>query len=334
MSGSVSSGTWGFGEDCPIRTVLEKTTVVVIAGIEYFNYRVLWDMNVEGISPKLSIQSQAFFGAINLERVSLPRDESWILGDAFEGCPKLVDIIIPEENTMFATVDHVVYSKDLTTLITYPNGLTSEVFEIPEAVTTIRSHAFMGNTAIKELIISRNVSHIELSGLLGLISITVDANNEVFTVIDGVLFQDKMLIKYPAMKTGSEYIVPASTTTISSFAFQGNQFLTKITLNDGLQAIGDQCFIETKNLLELDLPQTVETIGGYNFMGSSVTTLIIRRSGIVDGSISQLYMLPLFSVGSDYAIYVPDDSLDAYRSHPRWSLIQDRIFAMSTYIEE
>jgi hypothetical protein len=334
VSGSVESGTWEFGEGCPIQTVLEKSAVIVIAGIEYYHYRVLWDMNVEGNSPKLSIQSQAFFGAINLERVSLPKDESILLGDAFEGCPKLVDIIIPEENAWFTTVDHVVYSKDLSILILYPNGLTSEVFEIPESVTTIRSHAFMGNTSIKELIISENVDQIELSGLLSLVSITVDASNPVFTAMDGVLFRNNMLVKYPAMKTGAEYILPASTTTISSFAFQGNQFLTKITLNDGLRSIGDQCFIETKSLLELDLPHTVELIGGYNFMDSSVTTLIIRRSVIVDGSVTQIYLLPLFSGGSDYEIFVPDDSLAAYRSHPRWSQLQDHFFAMSTYTEE
>lgn len=332
VSGSVESGTWSFGEGCPIRTVLRKTSIIV-GDIEYVNYRVLWDLNVENTTMRIGIQSQAFYGADNLERVTLSKDESFLMADAFGGCPKLTDIVIPEENDAYAVVDQVVYSKDLKTLVLYPNGLTQSVFAVPESVTTIRSHAFMENTAIQELILPASIVHVDLAGMFGLETITVDPGHPALTVVDGVLFEGLTLIKYPAMKPETTYVVPSHITTLSGFAFQGNQFLTTLTLNEGLKTIGDQCFRQTMNLLTVDLPASVEYLRAQVFVESSVKTLIVRRSFVVHGSITIVFLQPLFTMTNEFTIYVPDDSVSTYVGNWTWSQLSDRIEAMSNLPE-
>lgn len=96
----------------------------------------------------------------------------------------------------------------------FANCTLLENFEIPASVTSIAPDAFLGCTDLSE--------------------ITVAEGNTSYSASDGVLFNtDKtILIAYPAGKGETSYTVPASVTEISSFAFNGNNTLTTINLNN------------------------------------------------------------------------------------------------------
>ena len=77
-------------------------------------------------------------------------------------------------------------------------------------------------------------------GLRDLNAITVDANNDYFKDIDGVLFSKDgtMLLAYPAGRTATSYAVPEGVTTICMNAFK-NSKLTSISLPASVAILGE-----------------------------------------------------------------------------------------------
>lgn len=91
---------------------------------------------------------------------------SGVDAEDFVGCINLEKIIIPENNNSYCSVDGVVYSKDMKTLICYPLGKTDTTFTIPNSVTTIEPWAFGGDyreqyTELETVTIGENVTKIK-----------------------------------------------------------------------------------------------------------------------------------------------------------------------------
>ena len=77
-----------------------------------------------------------------LESLILPASLTEITGDTFWGCSSLKEVIVHEDNPNYTSVDGVLYTKDMTTLLVYPATSERTSFNIPESVTTIWDWAF------------------------------------------------------------------------------------------------------------------------------------------------------------------------------------------------
>jgi hypothetical protein len=120
-------------------------------------------------------------------------------------------IIVPEGHKQYASLEGVVYSKDLTELIIYPKNKENDRFVVPDTVKKISARAFFHYAGLKSIVIPSNVESIEtFFHCLHLFEIKVDKTNDYFTDIDGILYSKdlKQLIKYPSSKNGSSYIIP------------------------------------------------------------------------------------------------------------------------------
>mgnify|MGYP003295494727 CR=1 FL=1 len=106
-----------------------------------------------------SIGMSAFNGCISLETVEIPANVESIGDRAFSACDNLKEFIVAEENTEFTAVDGVLYTKDKTELLRYPNGKTDVVFEIPGGVKIIGDSAF-SNSSLKRVVIPNTVTSI------------------------------------------------------------------------------------------------------------------------------------------------------------------------------
>ncbi|MDE7125670.1 MAG: leucine-rich repeat domain-containing protein, partial [Muribaculaceae bacterium] len=127
----------------------------------------------------------------------------------FFSCEDLTSITVDSENRVYASVDGVLYNKDITVLIKCPEGRTS--VEIPGSVTSIKDFAFYN--------------------CCNLTSITVDSENKAYTSVDGVLYDKDIteLIKCPEGKTSVE--IPNTVTTIGIRAFDDCHTLSSITVD-------------------------------------------------------------------------------------------------------
>lgn len=83
---------------------------------------------------------RAFF-ITNLRTIRIPAAVQTIGAIAFSACPNLTEIQVAPENQNYTSLDGVLYSKDLKTLIQCPSG-KSGIVTVPDSVTAILQNAF------------------------------------------------------------------------------------------------------------------------------------------------------------------------------------------------
>ena len=120
----------------------------------------------------------------------------------------------------------------------------------------------------------------------------------------------------------TEVTMPSSCDTIGDAAFARCDNLASVTLNEGLEWIGAEAFADCTALTEVDIPASVTWVGRSAFSGCVGLTKVICR-GIVppeadmpfnnneEGASGYIY--------ENATLFVPNESLEAYRNHPEWS---------------
>ena len=88
--------------------------------------------------------------------------------------------------------------------------------------------------------------------------------------------------------------------SIGNYAFRSCTNLTTLTLGEGVQMIGTQCFAHTGLKYELNMPESLYQIGGSAFYGcNSLPSVFINRTG------STTYGNQLFSSSQSTKLYIP-----------------------------
>ena len=117
--------------------------------------------------------------------------------------------------------------------------------------------------------------------------------------------------------------IPSSVKTIDSSAFYVCSSLSSVTLNEGLEIIGNSAFAWCSSLTSVTVPSTVTSIGGQAFgicSGLTSLTILATTPPTVESNVLQ---------SSDNAVlYVPSQSVNAYKTAEGWSEYADRIFAI------
>lgn len=162
---------------------------------------------------------------------------------------------------------------------------------IPDSVTSIGDCAFYECTNLTSITISANITSIgekQFRFCPNLDNIDVDKNNTAYCSVDGVLFNEDMtsLIRYPAGKTNSVYIVPDGVVNIEDYAFESCINLVSVVLPDGLINIGNFAFNTCSNLSNVSIPTTVANIGDTSFHNCVSLTDIIIPEGVTSISVS------------------------------------------------
>ncbi len=193
-----------------------------------------------------SIGNDAFYGCDSLKEMLVPKSVEEIGVNPFNRCKALEKIEVEEGNEHFKSVDGVLYSADMSRLISYPSAKAGESFEIPQSVKTIGEHSFNDAFIVKVILISKSVEEIgdnPFSSCESLEKIEVEEGNKHFKSVDGVLYSSDMsrLISYPRSKAGESFETPESVKTIGKYSFSLNKNLKKLVLNKGLKTLDTFC---------------------------------------------------------------------------------------------
>ena len=167
-----------------------------------------------------SIGESAFEGCSSLTSITLPNSITSIGYYAFSACSNLENIFVADGNTMFSSIDGVLYDKDASTLIRCP--LKKGSVTLPNSLITIGVSAFSGCIDLISLTLPNSLTSIGKSafkGCSGLKSITL----------------------------------PNSITAIGYFAFEGCSGLKSITLPNSLTTIRDYAFSECDALERINM---------------------------------------------------------------------------------
>lgn len=106
-----------------------------------------------------TIGKSAFSDCYGLTDVTIPAGVTSIQEGAFNACDSLLTITVDEFNPVYASQDGVLFSKDLTVLVKYPDGKAND-YIVPHTVTTIGTCAFWWRS-MDALTLGKNVTMVE-----------------------------------------------------------------------------------------------------------------------------------------------------------------------------
>ena len=111
-------------------------------------------------------------------------------------------------------------------------------------------------------------------------SVTVASDNAFLSSQNGVIFnKDKtVLLWYPKGKPGVFYTVPASVTKLADASLSNVPALTSVTLPDGLKTIEDFVLVDCENLVALNLPSSLESIGWRSLLRIKVSSMVVPEN--------------------------------------------------------
>lgn len=105
------------------------------------------------------IESRAFAACKNLKKINLGKNIS-SLNLAFFDCALLNDIVVDNENKIFSSSDGILFNKDKTELLCYPNGKNNTSYTVPEYVEKLGGWAFSGNAFLESVTLHSKMSSV------------------------------------------------------------------------------------------------------------------------------------------------------------------------------
>ena len=106
-----------------------------------------------------SIGRSAFRGCHSLKRIDISEHVTSIGEHAFDICQNLANIEVSPNNPNYASVDGVLFNKEKTELIHYPDAKTGD-YIIPDGVKTIMKAAFKDHKHLTRIVIPSSVTAI------------------------------------------------------------------------------------------------------------------------------------------------------------------------------
>ena len=165
--------------------------------------------------------------------------------DAFFGCSSLTTIVVAEGNTIYSSLNGVLFNKVKTELICYPADKADKSYSIPNSVTSIGGDAFRDCASLIEVTIPNNVTSIgdaAFSGCKNLKNLKmsdslIDIGNYAFDCCASLV----------------DITIPSSTINIGERAFGFCTNLNSITIPCSVISIENNAFYGCFNLLKVDV---------------------------------------------------------------------------------
>lgn len=292
-----------------------------------------------------SIESNCFGNSKQLVDLSIPASVTSVSSSFVNGCSALTTLYVGSGSSSYDALNGVLYTKDLKTLVRYPEGLTATSFSVRSGVTAIASYAFykakltsislpttlqsigsstFSNSSIKTLSIPASVTSVATTSFSSMSSLTsfsvASGSSTLSTDTRGALFdKNKTILKaYPLGNTSTTYTIPSTVVELEYDAFWGHDYLKTITLPNGVKTIGGWALSGCSSLEEVNIPATVTKIDGYAFSSNQnlkkITSDITTPFDVADDA---------FSGTCDVAtLYVPAGTKSKYLSKNGWKLFK------------
>lgn len=190
---------------------------------------------------------------------------------------------------------------------------------IPDSVTTLGNNAFRFCTSLVNIVFNNTLMSIGAGCFYSASSLsTVVIPNSVVS-FGSEAFQDCTNL--------TNVTLSLNITKINNNTFSGCTSLSSIELHDGITEIATSAFQYCGNITSIVIPSTVTMIRGYSFQ-NCISLISVTVNSVTPPNISSASVFTNNAEGRK--IYVPAQSVTAYKSTAGWSIYADDIEAIPT----
>ena len=283
------------------------------------------------------IGSYAFYGYNTLTSATIPDSVTSIGNYAFYSCSGLTTITIP--NSVTSIGDYAFWRCSGFTSVTLPNTLTSignyafggcsglTSLTLPDSVTSIGDGAFYDCTGLTgTLIIPEGVTRVGDSAfnassgnVMNLTSVTLPSTLQY-------LGKRAFNSNYNSLIEVNYNAVNCKQTVFDSTdaPFFGCSLITTLNIGNGVVSIPAYIFYNLRGLPSVIIPSSVTNIGKQAFAScvslASVTVLATTPPTLGSNAFQ--------STSASLVIYVPAESVEAYKAATNWSALASNIQAI------
>lgn len=269
----------------------------------------------EGVT---SIGDYAFCSCRELRDITIPDSVNYIGEGAFANCSSLTTITIPEGvaiifmNT-FANCTElksvtIADSVDTIGMSAFENCSSLTTITIPAGVADIRDFAFLGCYLLKNIVVA-DENH------------TYDSRGGCNAIIE----TDENCLLMGCSST----TIPASVTDIAPFAFCNDPCLSSIVIPNSVRFLDISIFANCPNLRSVSIGSGVTSIDFESFVDTNIEVMICW-SPIPPQSEGFCHT----AFAKDMQIYVPGESLEAYKNSSGWAMYSDHIKPIEEYASQ
>ena len=264
-----------------------------------------------------SIGDYVFYRCSGLTGITIPSGVTSIGTEVFFYCTSLTSITVDAANTVYKSMDGILYSKDGIEMICCPAGKSGSI-TIPSSVKSIGYSTFDFCKNLTSITIPSSVTSIGdyafywCSGLAG---ITIPSG--VTSIGQGVFEHCEGL---------TSITIPSSVTSIGDFAFLSCISLASITIPSSVKSLGDRAFYICSSLTSVTIPSGVTSIGGEAFCACTSLSDVTFNGSVTSININA------FDIGPDKTItfFVPSGLKTYYEG----ILTSDVLGSTTAIIEE
>ncbi len=237
-------GDYAFNYCSLLTTVTIPGSATAIGNSAFYSCSTLTGITIPTAVTTIGNNAFAYCSAIT--SISIPASVTAIGLGVFNYCTKLTGITVESSNLNYSAVSGVLFDKNQTVLIQYPNGKVGNSYAIPATVNSIGDYAFYNCSALTSITIPNLLTKIGNNAFyrcIGLTSITI----------------------------------PASVTSIGSFAFYYCNKLTSINIPTSVTYIGTYAFAYLSGLTSIYVNSKPITLTSSSvFSGVNTSTCILN----------------------------------------------------------
>ncbi|MCR5079367.1 MAG: leucine-rich repeat domain-containing protein [Bacilli bacterium] len=255
-----------------------------VTGIDYDAFNSCFSLTSVTLPSTLAfMDGNIFRDCANLGAIQIPANVQNVQTSAFFGCSKLEKIDIDENNEYYRSIDGALYSKDGTSLLVIPGGI-SGTFKIAEGALYVQnSDIFLSSKLITTIEISSTVvgfSTISLGSESSVKEIKVNENNQNYEVVDNILYSKTHdTLVWASKDQPAKLTIDDRVGTIGVYAFEGNALIEEVGMSDNVTSINEFAFRNCSSLKKINLSSSLTYLGYAAFyLCSSLSSIVLPDS--------------------------------------------------------
>ncbi len=264
-----------------------------------------------------SIGAYAFYGFENLTGIVIPERVTEVGEYAFVGCKNLISLeasadVLRKINAEFPLQTLRVSGGELNKGNLYWIGNYYETLKHIDLSSangvSLCDDAFSGFYKLLQLILPSNLEHIDYHSISGCIELQSIIIPDDVTEIAARAFEDCRSLAQITFAANS------SLASIGNWAFYNCHELQNLAIPEGVTEIGKAAFYGCSYMQEVSLPASVQSIGDNAFALCSHMQQMQIRAALPPTIAAKTFE----QVSREMPVYVPQNSVNAYKSDPLW----------------